>query len=874
MADKRKLMGEIDRTLKKVDEGIIVFDDLMEKVQGARDPSHKEKHESDLKKEIKKLQRLRDTIKGWIAGYEVKDKTILIETRRKIETKMEAFKVCEKEAKTKQFSKEGLSREAKLDPQEVAKNKTRNFLQESIQTLNDQSEMLDADVEKLSQGKKASKNKGEIAKLSSKIEVFNSYSAKMEQIIRLMDNDILTSDQVDSHEDAFSIFLEQVNNGDDVDEEELDYVFEDLGLDDAPINVVDVSSTKKNEFLDEEEEQQEDNTVEEKEKKSEKSSLSAKDKDSKDRDSHRNDKEKEDNTKRSSSSKRENTSLSSTHDNDNKSNDRSSKTESRRSSFPGSGIAPPISSTPITPGTSTSFASIAASNTKQNQSSNSITGDSNNKTVPQSPLVTSVGNGRVNGNNLINTPTPKPPNFSSIAKLANASTTPNINSTKSGNIESGKVLLKMENGKMVSDPNQINSNNRGIVSQISLNNTNSTLAPGPTSTGNDNNNINPNTTPNMNFASVANPNINTSTPGTSSSQINQQQKQSLTNQNQMGSSKDIPGSGRSGISDGTTVPSTNATPTSIQSGAGGARIGTGSGKVSSLEEALKAQNSNSGNSQATQGLTVELVNNIYQQQEQQYHQQVQQIQASSLTDNQKQMTIEQLKTRFQQQIQQLMAQLHQQYTSQNQTTPQTPSGQQTGGNRQLLHPQQSPNLHGSQSQLLQQQQQLQLQQQQLLYAQQQAQQKLRLEYDNVFNALARSMAYIPNEFDSERPKIYTPRLPYPDLQKHEQNGFPDQPKSDPNSIEALFTKYEEDTLFFIFYHQQGTYQQYLAARELRKKKWFYHKNIKKWFKHVREPTQIEEGYENGSYYIFNPEGEWSVRQQDDFKLEYAQVEKE
>jgi CCR4-NOT transcriptional regulation complex NOT5 subunit len=26
-----------------------------------------------------------------------------------------------------------------------------------------------------------------------------------------------------------------------------------------------------------------------------------------------------------------------------------------------------------------------------------------------------------------------------------------------------------------------------------------------------------------------------------------------------------------------------------------------------------------------------------------------------------------------------------------------------------------------------------------------------------------------------------------------------------------------DTLFFIFYYQQGTYQQYLAARELKKK---------------------------------------------------------
>lgn len=41
MADKRKLQTEIDRTLKKVDEGVELFDEIWEKVYSARDPNHK-----------------------------------------------------------------------------------------------------------------------------------------------------------------------------------------------------------------------------------------------------------------------------------------------------------------------------------------------------------------------------------------------------------------------------------------------------------------------------------------------------------------------------------------------------------------------------------------------------------------------------------------------------------------------------------------------------------------------------------------------------------------------------------------------------------------------------------------------------------------
>ena len=82
MADRRKLQGEIERCLKKVTEGVETFEDIWQKVHNATNSNQKEKYESDLKKEIKKLQRLRDQIKTWLASSDIKDKRQLIENRK------------------------------------------------------------------------------------------------------------------------------------------------------------------------------------------------------------------------------------------------------------------------------------------------------------------------------------------------------------------------------------------------------------------------------------------------------------------------------------------------------------------------------------------------------------------------------------------------------------------------------------------------------------------------------------------------------------------------------------------------------------------------------------------------------------------------
>lgn len=81
----KKLQTEIDKTLKKINEGLEEFEEIMQKLNSATNAVQREKIEADLKKEIKKLQRLRDQIKTWQTMSEVKDKDSLDSARKRIE---------------------------------------------------------------------------------------------------------------------------------------------------------------------------------------------------------------------------------------------------------------------------------------------------------------------------------------------------------------------------------------------------------------------------------------------------------------------------------------------------------------------------------------------------------------------------------------------------------------------------------------------------------------------------------------------------------------------------------------------------------------------------------------------------------------------
>jgi len=134
--------------------------------------------------------------------------------------------------------------------------------------------------------------------------------------------------------------------------------------------------------------------------------------------------------------------------------------------------------------------------------------------------------------------------------------------------------------------------------------------------------------------------------------------------------------------------------------------------------------------------------------------------------------------------------------------------------------------------------------------------------------LALSMLNMPEPADSERLRAYVPRNPYPT-----PNSFPQTPAA-VFDAPSTFDKFDTDTLFFIFYYQQGTYQQYLAARELKKQSWRYHKKYLTWFQRHEEPKITAEDYEQGTYVYFDYETGWCQRIKSEFTFEYGYLEDE
>uniref|UniRef100_T1IZ81 CCR4-NOT transcription complex subunit 3 n=1 Tax=Strigamia maritima TaxID=126957 RepID=T1IZ81_STRMM len=233
MADRRKLQGEIDRCLKKVSEGVETFEDIWQKVHNAANSNQKEKYEADLKKEIKKLQRLRDQIKSWIASGEIKDKSILLDNRKLIETQMERFKVVERETKTKAYSKEGLGAAQKLDPAQKEKDEITCWLATSIESLNIQVDQFESEIESLLAGtkkKKIDKDKQDrIDKLKIWLEKHRFHIKQLETLMRMLDNSTIDVDQIKKIRDDVEYYIE---SSQEPDFEENEFIYDDLDLED------------------------------------------------------------------------------------------------------------------------------------------------------------------------------------------------------------------------------------------------------------------------------------------------------------------------------------------------------------------------------------------------------------------------------------------------------------------------------------------------------------------------------------------------------------------------------------------------------------------------------------------------------------------
>lgn len=232
---QRKLQQEIDRVFKRVNEGLQAFDYLYEKLTSSENPSQKDKLESDLKKEIKKLQRQREQIKNWLSGNEVKDKKPLLEYRKKIEKQMERFKIVERDMKTKAFSKEGLNMERKLDPREKEKLECSDFISETIDKVNQQNETLEAQIQQIQSSVKKNKKlsaskQQQVDSLEECMEKNNWHLSKLEIILRYLENGQVEPEQINEIKDSINYYIESNQDPDFYDD---DTIYDTLGLDEV-----------------------------------------------------------------------------------------------------------------------------------------------------------------------------------------------------------------------------------------------------------------------------------------------------------------------------------------------------------------------------------------------------------------------------------------------------------------------------------------------------------------------------------------------------------------------------------------------------------------------------------------------------------------
>jgi len=134
--------------------------------------------------------------------------------------------------------------------------------------------------------------------------------------------------------------------------------------------------------------------------------------------------------------------------------------------------------------------------------------------------------------------------------------------------------------------------------------------------------------------------------------------------------------------------------------------------------------------------------------------------------------------------------------------------------------------------------------------------------NQVQKVLESGFGSMPQPRDTEKPKYYVPRNPYTTAAYYPQHPLVSMDTS------ALYARLEPETLFYIFYYHAGTYQQHLAAQELKRQSWRFHVKYLTWFQRHSEPQLITDEYEQGVYVYFDWEGSWCQRKKSDFRFEY------
>ncbi|KAF9426983.1 general negative regulator of transcription subunit 5 [Entomortierella beljakovae] len=656
----RKLQTEIDKVLKKVSEGVETFEEILEKIETSTNANQKEKYESDLKKEIKKLQRLRDQIKTWISSNDIKDKRALMDNRKLIEQQMEKFKAIEKEMKTKAYSREGLIMSGRLDPKEKEKAETCSWLTERVEALSIQIEGMEAEVETLQASTKKGKNnpaKERVGELEEKIERHKWHQGRLELILRLLENGQIDTDKVLAVQEDVNYYVDENTDPDFAEDEE---IYTDLNLSDEE----DFFAVGM-----------EDHTHDSEERYKEEQEVSS-------------------------------------------------------SPAPKKLVKEPEPE-PLTPKVTTPVVTVPVPVPAQAQTQAPA------KSIPTKKL--SVTEVKETKPAPVATPVAPKPTPAAAAPPSRQPTLPRAVPVESPVIQ--------------------------YATAAAANLPAETLRAQPSSS------------PNVAAAAL----------------------------------KESPKLGD--VSTKVESPSSKAvTPVVVAPStfASQAPLPSQSPSLDQFQSSFNSQPLVSTETKAT---------------------------SSSDASISEQSHTPLLQTSLQQDTQSLKSQ------------PNAPPGMlSTPAEPEIRLPAALADLAHS----FEASKERALMKEVGFFAQQ---------------MLEASYQFIPEAADTERPKYYQPKNPYPTPAYYPQSPPPGLFESP-----AMFEKFDIDTLFFIFYYQQGTYQQYLAARELKKQSWRFHKKYLTWFQRHEEPKAITDDYEQGTYIYFDYEGAWCQRKKTDFRFEYKFLE--
>ncbi|KAJ7047705.1 Not1 N-terminal domain, CCR4-Not complex component-domain-containing protein [Mycena alexandri] len=711
----RKLQTEIDRTLKKVSEGVELFESIYDKMQASTNQPQKEKLELELKSQIKKLQRLRDQIKTWVASNDIKDKSQLLDNRKLIETQMEKFKACEKEMKTKAFSKEGLIQAAKLDPKEQEKEEATSWLQTQVEELQMQVEQSEAEIETLhGTGKKKNKS-GSTAGRLEELETLNErrkwHISRLEIVLRLLNNGSMPTEKVTGLKEDVQYFVES-NTDEGFDEDE--GIYDDLNLDEEE----------------------------------EKFGLAPEDDDSDESDLGSED------LPRPSSKKNDEESVTSSKQNDSPILKKAAVTLQLRktsvdatakpppnpnfaqqpmASILKAGLPPPIPRTATLPPVRYSVAAAGGSNASA--PTQPVHGNSS-QPISHAPPPSAPSNPPPVPPTAPSIPPPSIPQPSPLDQSSGLSSSPSLThpSTTSPMLSSSASVSHQPDGSFYSGQESSPALSDGVPSSLG----------GPAAT---------------------------SSP-----------------------------------------PRVLARKDSISSPP---RAASQSPSVSQLlDPSPPLLNGNSQPQQAAPSTVPQ--------------QPVPQFPPGVKVPQSEQAGMSIL------------------------SAPQQPSiGAQRPPSQPVPQRTTAGAFPGSLSDLV------------VSFESVKQKAALRMaNLDQVHKMLEGGYSNVPQPQDTEKPKYYIPRNPYPTAAYYPQSPHPLL------STAAIYSQLDVETLFYVFYFLPGTYQQYLAAKELKRQSWRFHVKYLTWFQRHSEPQAITEEYEQGVYVYFDWEGSWCQRKKADFRFEY------